>query len=108
VLNTAAQLLHEIVDFKKDKKISKITTTVKFGIKTSLFLFKSCLLVTILISLLFFQKFLLISLSSLVFSLYFLSIKKVKRTTRKIFKIVGIFVGILYMLELITSSFLSS
>jgi 4-hydroxybenzoate polyprenyltransferase len=100
-LNTAAQLLHEIVDYKKDKKINKITTTVKFRTKTSLVLFKLCLLSAIVISSSFFSRFPLISLSSIIFSLIFILTRTVKRKTRKTFKIFGIIFGIVYMIELL-------
>jgi 4-hydroxybenzoate polyprenyltransferase len=100
-LNTAAQLLHEIVDFKEDKKINKITTTVRFGVKISLVLFKLCLLSATVISALIFSHFPLISLSSIIFSLIFVLIKTVKRKTRKTFKIFGIIFGIVYMIELL-------
>jgi 4-hydroxybenzoate polyprenyltransferase len=100
-LNTAAQLLHEIVDSKEDKKIKKITTTVRFGVKTALILFKLCLFSAMVISALIFSKFPLISLSSIIFSLIFISIKTVKRKTRKKFRIFGIIFGIVYMIELL-------
>ncbi|MGC9014613.1 MAG: UbiA family prenyltransferase, partial [Thermoproteota archaeon] len=51
LLNIAAQLIHEIVDYKKDKKINKVTTCVKFGIKNTFLSFKFLLLMIILISL---------------------------------------------------------
>jgi 1,4-dihydroxy-2-naphthoate octaprenyltransferase len=89
------------VDFKEDKKVKKITTTIKFGIKNSLFFLKICLLLIILVSILIFQKFPLISISSSVLSFCFFPIKKAKRITRKKFKIAGIIVGIVYLLELL-------
>jgi 1,4-dihydroxy-2-naphthoate octaprenyltransferase len=101
ILNTAAQLLHEIVDYKEDKKINKITTTVRFGTKTSLVLFKLCLFLTMVISILISQNFILISISSIIFSFIFLLIKKVRKDTRKKFKILGIFFGIVYLLDLL-------
>ena len=100
-LNTVAQLLHEIVDLKEDKKINKITTTVKFGIKKSLILFKFCMFNVILISFFLLNKFPLISLSSIIFSCCFLLIRKVKRKTRKMFKLLGISVGAAYLVSLL-------
>jgi 4-hydroxybenzoate polyprenyltransferase len=100
-LNTAAQLLHEIVDYKEDKKINKITTAVRFGAKSALFLFKVCLVIIMLISILIFQNFILISISSIIFSFIFLLIKKVGKDTRKKFKVLGIFFGIVYLLDLL-------
>jgi len=100
LLNTAAQLLHEIVDYKEDKKINKITTTVKFGIRTSLTLFKLCLIVTLLLAILLLRKSPLISLSTIFFSLLFLKIKKVNRKIRRKFKELGILVGIIYLIKL--------
>ena len=101
LLNTAAQLLHEIVDYKEDKKINKITTTVKFGIRASLILFKFCLIATLLLAILLLRKLPLISLSTILFSLLFLKIKKVDRKIRRKFKEFGIFVGIIYLIELV-------
>jgi len=101
-LNTAAQLLHEIVDYKEDKKIKKITTAVNFGIKRSLFLFKICLLIVIFISFLHFYKFLWISISSIIFATFFLRLKKVNKKIRKKFKFFGIMVGIVYLVDILT------
>ena len=101
ILNTVAQLIHEIVDFKKDKKINKITTTVKFGIQTSIILIKSFLLIIILISFLLMKEFLLVSLSSIIFSIYFLRQERINNRIRKKFKLLGIFVGVVYLLDFI-------
>ena len=101
LMNNAAQFLHEIVDYKKDKKINKITTTVKFGIKKSLTLFKLCLLAAILTSFSLLEKFSLIPLSTILFSLLFLRIKKANKKVRKKFKELGIFIGIVYLFELL-------
>jgi len=100
ILNTAAQLLHETVDFREDKKINKVTTAVRFGTKNSLILFKICLLAIVLISFLLFNNFPFISLSSSIFSLWFSLIREVKRRTRKMFKLLGIIVGVVYLLNL--------
>jgi 4-hydroxybenzoate polyprenyltransferase len=100
-LNSAAQLLHEIVDFKEDKKINKITTTVYFGVEKSLIFFKICLLFVIILTFFILRKFLLISLSSIVFSLYFIGKKNVNVEIRKNFKIIGIIVGVVYILDLV-------
>jgi len=100
LLNSAAQLLHEIVDYKKDRKINKLTTTVKLGIRASLILFKFSLIATLLLAILLLWRFPLISLSTIFFSLLFLRIKKVDRKTRRKFKKWGILVGIIYLIEL--------
>jgi hypothetical protein len=105
-LNTAAQLLHEIVHFKKDRKVAKMTTTVAFGVRISTFLFKMSLIATIFLALLLSSKLPLISLSSILFSSYFLLKRKLKIKVRKTFKILGVFIGIVYSLELIKISFL--
>jgi 4-hydroxybenzoate polyprenyltransferase len=101
LLNTAAQLLHEIIDFNEDKKINKITTAVKFGVKNSLNLFKLCLMLIVLVSISLFPNFYLISISSSIFSFYFLPLEKVKKETRREFKVLGIIIGIIYLLELL-------
>jgi 4-hydroxybenzoate polyprenyltransferase len=101
ILNTVAQLIHEIVDFNEDKKINKITTTVKFGIQASIILIKSFLLIIILISFLLMKEFLLVSLSSIVFSLYFLGQERINNQVRNKFKLLGIFVGVVYLLDFI-------
>jgi 4-hydroxybenzoate polyprenyltransferase len=101
LLNTAAQLLHEIVDFRYDKKRRKITTTVYLGVNKSLIFFKVCLLLVILLSLLILKEFSLISLSSIFFSFYFLGIRKCDLKVRENFKTLGIIVGLVYMLDLL-------
>jgi 4-hydroxybenzoate polyprenyltransferase len=102
ILNTVAQLIHEIVDFKEDKKINKITTAVKFGVRASIILIKSFLLIIILVSfLLLMEKFILVSLSSIIFSLYFLGKKRINNRIRNEFKLLGIFVGVVYFLDFI-------
>jgi len=100
-LNTAAQLLHEIVDLKEDKKVKKITTTAYFGVRKSLIFFKTCLLFVILLSFFILRKFLLISLSSIFFSLYFIGRENVDIKVRKNFKTIGIIVGLIYILDLV-------
>jgi 4-hydroxybenzoate polyprenyltransferase len=100
-LNTAAQLLHEIVDSKEDKKIKKITTTVRFGAKTALVLFKLCLLSAMIISALIFSKFPLISLSSAIFSLLFIPVTTINKKIRKKFRILGIIFGAIYIIEIL-------
>jgi len=100
LFNTAAQLLHEIVDYKKDKKVNKITTTVKLGTKTSLTFFKFCLIAISILAILLLAEFPLMSFSTILFSLLFLRIKKVDKEIRRKFKEWGILVGIIYLIEL--------
>jgi len=100
LLNTAAQLLHEIVDYKEDRRINKITTTVKLGIRASLILFKLCLITTLSLAILLLLRSPLISLSTIFFSLLFIKINIVNKKIRRKFKEFGIFVGIIYLIEL--------
>jgi EamA domain-containing membrane protein RarD len=64
------------------------------------------LVATIFLALLLSSKLPLISLSSILFSSYFLLKRKLKIEARKTFKILGVFIGIVYSLELIKISFL--
>jgi 4-hydroxybenzoate polyprenyltransferase len=100
-LNAAAQIIHEIVHYKEDKKTRKITTTVRFGIKNSIRFLKTNLILIILISFFLFPKFKLISISTFFFSAYFffLSCRKINIETRKKFRYFGILCGIIYSLD---------
>jgi 4-hydroxybenzoate polyprenyltransferase len=104
LFNFVAQLIHEIVDFDKDIKIKKVTTTVKFGVKTSIILIKVSLIISTFFSFLLLPYFFLSSVSSFIFSIYFLLKRKINLQTRKEFKIMGIYVGIIYLIDSITLS----
>jgi len=100
-LNIGAQLIHEIIHYKMDKKIRKFTTCVKFGIKNSISLLRISLLIVIFLALFISKYFKLIALSTLTFSLYFFSssYKKVDIKFRKRFKNYGIICGIFYLID---------
>jgi len=103
LLNTVAQIIHEIVDYKEDKKNEKITTAVSFGHKNSISLLRLVLIVVFLLSLFLFSRFKFISLSTFLFTTYFLflSYRKVDSKFRKWFKCLGIVCGVTYLLELV-------
>lgn len=101
LLNTIAQLIHEICHYKEDRKIEKITTTVKIGINKSKKLVRILLLITLFFSFIFFEKHKIIFFSTFLFSLYFLlKTKKINLKTRKEFKKNGIIVGIMWLIQL--------
>ena len=101
LLNFAAQIIHEIVHYSIDKKSKKNTTCVKIGIKNSIFLLKINLIFIILLATIMFKHFKLISLSTIVFSLYFLFLTKINSETRKKFRYYGIICGTIYLIDLI-------
>jgi 4-hydroxybenzoate polyprenyltransferase len=99
-LNSAAQIIHEITHYKDDKKNGKITTVVNLGIENSILVLRLNLILIIITSFLLFPKFKFVSISTLLFSIYFLSHKKIDIKTRKRFKLLGILCGIIYLLDL--------
>lgn len=102
LLNTAAQLIHEIVDYKFDKKIGKITTAVKLEIPSTILLLRVCLLLILICSLMLFSICKFVSLSTIFFSSYFTFLsfrEKINEDFRKKFKYFGIFAGIIYLLD---------
>jgi len=101
LLNIAAQLIHEIVDYREDKKMGKITTTLKFGRRTSTKVFKFLCFFIVVFSLLLLKNFPLIFLSTSFFSLYFFSIKKVKSRVREKFRNLGVLCGIIFFIDFI-------
>ncbi len=105
LLNIAAQLIHEIVDYKDDKKIKKITTCVKFGIRNTFFTFKFLLLVIMLTSLSLFPVFPFVSIATIFFSIFFLATKRINKSIRKKFKKLGVVCGSIYFLEFFIKAF---
>jgi len=105
VLNLVAQLIHEIHHFSDDKKQKIKTTAVFLGRKTCYIMIRIFLTFLIFFSLLitFQYKFILMGVSTLAFSFYFLVriTKKEISEIRKQFRNYGILIGIIYLFELI-------
>jgi len=104
LLNSAAQIIHEIVDYRKDKKIGKNTTAVILGIKNSIFLLRVTLLLTAITSLFLFFSLKIVSISSFLFSSFFflLSYKKIDNRFRRKFKHLGIVCGTFFLFQFIS------
>lgn len=101
LLNTIAQLIHEICHYKEDRKIKKITTTVKIGVNKSKKLIRILLLVVLFFSFIFFEEYKTIFFSTFLFSIYFLlKSKKIDLNMREEFKKIGIIVGIIWFVQL--------
>jgi 4-hydroxybenzoate polyprenyltransferase len=106
-LNTAAQFIHEIVDYEDDKRNKIFTTTVAYGIRNS----KRGILLTLVLTgiysfiMYYLYKFLLFSFSTIIFSLYFsiLILRKVDidKRFRKKFKLLGILTGLVCLFSFI-------
>lgn len=104
-LNTVAQLIHEIVHYKVDKKNNIFTSAVIYGIEKIKRSIAMILTLTIIDSFLLFLLFgfLLFFLSTALFSSYFLlKIKKMKinESFRKEFRLAGILTGMVYLFSL--------
>jgi 4-hydroxybenzoate polyprenyltransferase len=102
-LNIIAQLLHEISHFKNDKNISKITTSVKIGLKKSTALLKIIIILTLIYSISFvLPKYPIFCLYLCVFLILFLSRKKITKNERRDYKNLGILGGIILIIEIIS------
>jgi 4-hydroxybenzoate polyprenyltransferase len=104
LLNINAQLIHEMVDYNKDKKNKKITTTVFFGRNIIMKFFKISLLLTIFVSIIFSFLFnnLLILISTVFYSFYFLQKIEIRRINHKYryqYKFLGTLLGIVYFIS---------
>jgi 4-hydroxybenzoate polyprenyltransferase len=106
-LNTTAQLFHEIIDYKEDKRRKDITTTVNYGPNFSKNLSISFLLfVAIISAALFYLQVVNIFffVSSLIFVSYFYFKTKKSKIDKKFrdkYRNFGILVGIIYFLSIL-------
>ncbi|MFP4116409.1 MAG: UbiA family prenyltransferase [Candidatus Aenigmatarchaeota archaeon] len=100
LLNTAAQLIHEIAHRASDKKNSKLTTAVRLG-SYSVWFLRAVLVLVILTSILFIHNQFLVFLSTSLYSAYFLyaSFTEIDEVYRKRFKTFGIACGLIYLIQ---------
>lgn len=103
LLNTAAQLIHEIAHEKEDGKKGKITTAVCLGRK-SLWLLRTVFASVAIVSLTFIPDRILVFVPTILYSLYFLYTSEgtIDGEYRNRFKLVGIVCGVFYLLEFLS------
>lgn len=103
LLQTAAQIIHEICHYNKDKKENVITTTVQFGAEKMKKIFKITLLLAI-IPIIYFSKNIkngfFITLPTIIFCVkHSTSKSKNWKKRRENYKNDGVLVGILYLIN---------
>lgn len=107
LLTMISQMIHEIVDYHSDKKISKKTTAVRFGVKKVILMIKLLLFFTVVYSFYFliFSEFKLMFSLTIIFSLFiFIFLIKIKIPNRKFrmtYRYFGIVIGIFYLLDIL-------
>lgn len=100
LLNTAAQLIHEIAHREIDEKDKKITTAVWTG-KNTIWILRAVFILIILTSFSFVPDHFFVFLPTFIYSIYFLHDLdlEISETQRERFKLLGIICGLFYLAQ---------